>query len=588
MLNSKEIKTMKYIKTLIVCALIYTLLPSCEDMMGDFLEKPPGVDVTEDTIFSSLVQVETFIAGTYRYGIHSVFPTWDETYTGTKFGSTMAATTDEAEAANTWVDQQAWNVADINIDNVDWKFDYRKNNRFKAIRRANILMQRIDGVPDLDASYVKQVHGEARFIRALNYFELLKRYGGIPIIEKKFELTDDFFLGRNTIQEVVDFIVTDCDEAIASLPDAYSSNYRGRVTKGAALMLKARTLLYAASPIFNTGQPFLDMDHPADNDLICYGNSDVNRWNLAANAAKAVIDWAPSGGISLITSEGADKNYKYIFEKNDNSEIILANKSIGARGIWEWPWTGMMPMGFYSNTWWMGYSMTFNFLTKYEKQDGTPQIWGLEGEDLVQKYNELDHRLKQSVAVVGSYWNPDIPMVASQVGGQYGSDNYGGQWITKFIQRSQTNSNPMAMINNIIYRLAEAYLNYAEALNEATGPVAAAYDAVNVIRNRSGQPDLPPGLSQDQFRERVRNERAIELFDEDHRFWDIRRWLIAEEEGVMVGNFYGLKAYSNPAPPNFRYEIYQFETRSFSKKLYLLPFDRDEVLKGYLIQNPGW
>lgn len=572
----------------IFCAAIL-LLPSCEDMMGDYLEKAPGVDVTEDTIFTNKVQVETFIASMYRFGLHSNMPRYETTNTGGVKYNTLAVACDEAYAGATWVDGTAWNNASVTIDNINTKEDYRFFIRFKAIRMANILLKRIEEVPELDPAFVTQVKGEARFMRALNYFEMLKRYGGVPIVDKKFELTDNFNIPRSTLKETVDFIVSDCDAAASALPDAYPTNMRGRSTKGAALILKSRTLLYAASPIFNTGTPFLDMADKAKNNLICYGNTDPARWQLAADAAKAVIDWAPNGGIALITNQGVDKNYRYMSDKPDNSEIILANKMLGSRAIWEWPWTGILPIGTYSGTWGMGNTMTFNFVTKYEKKDGTPQTWNMGGgTDLTQKYNELDLRFKQTVTVVGDRWNNDFPMINSYVGGNHNTNNFGGQWIFKSIPQSLTNSANRAMPNDKIFRLGEAYLNYAEALNEAKGPVAEAYAAVNIIRARSGQPDLPAGLTQDQFRQRVRNERAIELFDEDHRFWDIRRWLIAEEDGVMKGNFYGLKAYLNPAAPNFRYEVYTYQIRSFNKQMYLHPFLRNEVLKGYLVQNPGW
>lgn len=566
------------------------LLPSCEKMMGDFLEKAPGVDVTEDTIFSNKVQVETFVAGTYSYGIHSILPRNDINNSGSRYNTTSVIT-DESEASNTWVDFQGWNVADITIDNISsQREDYRwDRGRFKAIRRANILLARIDAVKNLDPAYVSQVKAEARFIRALNYFEMLKRYGGVPIIEKKFELTDNFIVQRNTLKEVVDFIVSDCAEAISGLPDVYTADMRGRATKGAALMLKSKTLLFAASPQFNTGTPVLSMTDPANNNLICYGDYQVSRWQTAADAAKAVLDWAPAGGIALVTNQGITLNYRYVFEKNDNSEVILACKRTGSRAIYEWPWTGMYPINMYASTWGLGYTMTLNFLKKYEKQDGSPQTWSaIGGTDLVTKYNELDRRFKQSVAVVGSYWNADFPLINSYTGGTLNTNNICGQWITKFMQPGLTLSTNTAMPNDIIFRLAEAYLNYAEALNEAQGPVAAAYTAVNTIRSRSGQPDLPAGLTQAQFRDRIRNERAIELFDEDHRLWDIRRWLIADQDGVMKGAFYGFKIYQNPAPPNFRYEVYQFETRSWNTNMYLHPFTRNEVLKGYLIQNPGY
>lgn len=580
---------MKNTIVIFICAITFILLQSCEKMMGDFLDKAPGVDVTEDTIFSSKVQVETFVMATYRYGIHSILPRNEIGYTGSLYSTNSSAATDECEAANAWNPNQIWNTAALTIDNVVDYDDQRFKIRFIAIRKANILLKRIEAVKNLDQAYIDQVKGEALFIRALNYFEMLKRYGGVPIVNKKFELTDNFFVKRNTIKEVVDFIVGDCDEASSLLPDVYPTNFRGRATKGATLLLKAKTLLYAASPQFNTGSPFLEMSDPANNELICYGNYDANRWQLAADAAKAVLDWAPNGGIALITNQGVDKNYRYAFEKCDNSEIILASKPVAKASTTGWPWTAMYPKGFYAGTWGMGASMTVNFLKKYEKQDGTAQTWSaVGGTDLILKYNELDRRFRQSVAVVGSNWNANIPLVNSYVGGNMYDLCVAGQWMTKFIPQGLTTTANSAMANDVILRLGEAYLDYAEALNEAQGPVNAAYIAINTIRSRSGQPGLPAGLSQDQFRDRVRNERAIELIFEDHRLWDIRRWLIAEQDGVMKGDFYGFRTYQNPAPPNFRYEVYKFETRSFNKNSYLHPFLRTEVLKGYLIQNPGW
>ena len=183
-------------------------------------------------------------------------------------------------------------------------------------------------------------------------------------------------------------------------------------------------------------------------------------------------------------------------------------------------------------------------------------------------------------------------MVETYEGGAHISQCLGGAWLRKGIPTALTRSNPV-IVNWIVFRLAEAYLNYAEALNEVDGPTSEAYNAVNIIRNRSGMPDLPAGLSKEEFRERVRNERAVELFFEDHRFWDIRRWLIAEEEGVMQGDYYGLKI--NPIgegdvdeDTEFSYDFYVFESRTFHKKMYLHPYPLEEVNKGYLIENPGY
>jgi len=140
----------------------------------------------------------------------------------------------------------------------------------------------------------------------------------------------------------------------------------------------------------------------------------------------------------------------------------------------------------------------------------------------------------------------------------------------------------------MVFRLAEAYLNYAEALNEAQGPVQAAHDAVNLIRQRSGMPRLPANLTKDQFRDRVRNERDIEMAFEDHRLYDIRRWKIAENEGVMQGAMQGLRITRPTSGTEFSYQVYTFENRSFFSRMYLHPFQNTEVFKGYLVQNPGY
>lgn len=145
-------------------------------------------------------------------------------------------------------------------------------------------------------------------------------------------------------------------------------------------------------------------------------------------------------------------------------------------------------------------------------------------------------------------------------------------------------------IDWIVFRMAELYLNYAEALNEYyAAPPQEAFDAVSAVRSRSGMPDFPRTLSKEEFRTRLRAERAVELAFEDHRFWDIRRWLIAEDEGVMQGKMYGLKISAiNGDITKIHYEPYVFENRSWSRRSYLHPIMQTEIDKGYLIQNPGW
>lgn len=573
---------MKTIIGAICSALLIFSLYSCEDVMGDFLDKAPGVDVTIDTIFSSPLEVEKFVAGMYEVGLHSIVPIRG-TYHLDAYTMT-AGITDEGEVNEGWNAPNQWNQGSI-TENGSSEDGSRWRWRWEALRRCNTLLENIDGVPGASEAYVNQTKGEALFIRADLYFEMLKRYGGVPILDHALQPNESFKIPRSSVKDVVDFIVNDCTEAASLLPSSYESKFRGRATKAVALALKSRTLLFAASPLFNSATPYLDFG--SNNDLISYGNEDQNRWQLAADAAKAAIDGANEGGFSLVNDPTAtNMNYRNVWEKNDNSEIILANKLNLNGGFWAWPTNGLIPKVF--NVSWGGTSAPHDFVSKYEKQaDGTPQTWNSAGgNDLLQKYSELDPRFYQTMAPVGSKWSNTLGIVESYVGGKHEALCV-GVWVHKWASYDQSWS-VKPPINNVLFRVAELYLNYAEALNEAQGPVTEAYEAVNIIRSRSGMPSLPLGLSKSEFRDRVRNERAVELAYEDMRLWDIRRWKIAEEDGVMSGEMTGVKTFKIPNSTEYRYEFYVFETRVFHKRMYLHPFPRMEVLKDYLLQNPGY
>ncbi len=569
-------------KNILQSFLYFALLFSTLSCKKEFLDKAPGVDIDEDFVFSSKAQLEQFIAGTYRIGIHSYFIYDANFITNPRNFTINAACTDEAKMDDTFFHTQAWNNGTVDANRVGQE-DYAYSVRYTAIRNCYIILERIDEVPNLDPVYKNQVIGEMKFIIAHNYFEMFRRYGGVSLVTKRLAVGEDAKFPRNTVEEVVNFIVKNCDEATALLPATYPTNFRGRITKTAAQMLKSRILLYAASPLFNTAKPYLDFG--SNNKLICYGNEDNKRWQLAADAAKNVIDIALDGNFALIVDKGSDKNYKFAWEQLDNSEIVLASKLTGPRSRTQFPWFGMQP--FHMQNAWGGPSVLHNFVKKYEKKDGTPQTWE-GGNDLNKKYAELDPRFAQTVGYNGSFWNIDFPILETYEGGRNATRCYGGAWMKKNIPdilSTASNATP----NAIVFRLAEAYLNYAEALNEAQGPVPAAYEAANAIRSRSGMPDLPQGLTKEQFRLRIQNERAIELAFEDHRLYDIRRWMIAEQDGVMVGPAVGLKITKIAGSSDFKYETYTYENRNFNKRMYLHPFyPQTEVLKGYLVQNPGY
>ena len=577
---------MKNLIIIFICSIIYVTSSSCERMFGDFLEKGPGVDVTEDTIFAAKVYMDRLVNQTYLKGLHSPFPRLE-------FGANdgwEGAATDEGECVTYGYKTNGWNTGSVTPQS---NMDTRLDIRYIAIRQANIVLDRINGVPDADEAYKKRVTAEMKLLRTMCNFESFKYYGGIPILKKRFLITDNMKVPRNTLEETVNAMITDLNEAIPDLPDVVISIEKGRATKGAALAAKAKILLYAASPLFNTGTPYMDL--PGHNDLICYGNYDINRWKKAADAAKAVLDWAPAGGVALITDKGVEHNYEFATLARDNSEIIWESKKSGAARYngGGTIWNSGLPPGIYAGV--GGVTVSQNFVQLYEKTDGTNQTWDMVngGDDLNQKYVNLDPRFKQTMVYNGSRWNADYPAVEIFQGGAQSSDCYGGYWMKKMIPTEEmTYAHPAAMPNGIIFRFAEVYLTYAEALNEAQGPVQEAYDAVNAIRNRSGMPDFPTGLTQSQFRARIWNERAIELFNEEHRLWDLRRWLAAESKtyGGMNGPLWGIKVTKIPGttPQEFKYEPRFIEDRTFLRRMYLCPWPTNEILKGYLIQNPGY
>jgi len=615
---------------IIVIALCFVLFSSCSE---DFLEKAPGTDLTEDDAFLDQRRLDLFLASAYKYGVHSTFrhrqyvsdgagaviPFSGNGTNGALVIQPSTVMTDEAESSEQpTASSQTWNAAGITPFNIITQEDLKYNVRWLSMRQINLIIQRVNEVPDATDDYKKQVVAEVKFLRALQYMEMLKRYGGVPIVDKVFEAAEVINIPRASFEDCVKFILKDVDEAIAILPARQSASLTGRATSVAAAALKSEVLLYAASPQYNTATPVLPMANTANNNLICYGNFDNNRWKLAADAAKDAITLAESNGYGLITefsknpldlnngTRGPDGNYRYSCEINDNKELIMTyqggatNTGTRLTNKDNAPLTFILPRCF-NGSWGGGMTVPLNFIRKYENRlTGAPQTWDVAGgADVIAKFNELDPRFKQTVAYTNSYVSPrdtkaqifNLKDAAGKVipGGKDAVACLGGVWMMKYVPRQDFGTS--FVINDPIFRVNELYLNAAEAINEFEGPVADAYRYVNAIRDRSGMPPLPAGLTKEQFRERVRNEIAIEMVNDDHRFWDVKRWLIAEEEGVMKGDMKGLRIIrTGTSDANYKYawEVYTFETRVFNKNMYLHPFPQNEVNKGNLIQNPGW
>lgn len=465
---------------------------------------------------------------------------------------------------------------------------------FAGIRRANFFLTEYVNADFSELKYDKDYEAEmkrfnrypyeVRFLRAYFYFNLARAYGDVPLITKVLTEDEANQVTRTPVAEVFDFIVKECDAILEAdqLPVRYSdlvgdaangsSTDGGRVTKQAVMALKARTLLYWASPLFNKEN-----------------NSDL--WRQAAQANKDVIDFCTANGISL-------GKYSEIWGTNNwqAGEMIFVRRV----GDMNWPETTNFPVGMENGN--SGNCPTQTLIDAYEMQ-ATGLAWDEPGSgyDPTDPYVGRDPRLSMTIAVNGDEWpdtNPN-PLETYQ-GGRNGLPLAGatptGYYLKKYLDKtidiSTSTGSGSTRHNWVTYRLGEFYLNYAEAVFNYLGSADAtdatftmsAVDAVNVVRSRSdvNMPGFPTGLSNDEFTEKYRRERMVELAFEGHRFWDVRRW----KDGASQRSIIEMQITKN----GDRYTYNRVpKSRYWDDKMYLFPIPDSEIRKNpNLTQNPGW
>ncbi|MBE9585814.1 RagB/SusD family nutrient uptake outer membrane protein [Mucilaginibacter sp. JRF] len=502
-------------------------------------------------------------------------------------GEYLDAATDDAVSAtnNATIDVYrlatgAYNATNLPAGDNIWEDSY------KAIRQANIFISNIDIVPVKDqlrpgVSMKYAWKSEARFLRAMQYFNLLKRYGGVPLLgDRVFTLDDDLRLPRNTFEDCVEYIVNECDaikDSMLTVPLANPSANSQRATNAAALALKAKVLLYAASPLFNGG----NID--AANPLTGYTNANDSRWQRAAQAAKAVMDL---NAFSLV----ADYKNAFITQVPANTEVIFQRPN-GQTNTVE---SNNGPIGFTTNPIGQGKtSPSQNLVDAFGMKNGLAITDAASGYNANDPYADRDPRLTATIFYNNSPWLNST--VQTYEGGR-SKPNIGtlqtitGYYMRKFMALYETQSNYASSPEDwMIFRYADILLMYAEAANEVMpAPDASIYAAVQQVRQRAGLDpyQLPAGLTQQQMREVIHQERRVELAFEENRFFDIRRWKIAETvmnqpiQGVTINNTSAgfIYAYAPVLTPKFT-----------APAMYLYPIPYNETLKNpNLKQNPGW
>lgn len=569
-----------YKNTLFILIISLTFC-SCKN---DVLDVTPTTIITSEAIFQDSVLTDAYVVGRYlRAGGPFTF--------GRPLSQVwLGSITDESIAT---YDNGSFSLVKgiISPENSSFMANYWSEN-YRGIRECNIALQNLDKVP-MSQPRKNWFKAEIQFIRAYRYHDLLITYGDVPIIgDRVYQLTDTDLEGlydRRPVQECIAYAISELDASAAGLANAAKSFSIpwGRATREAAMTLKARLLLYAASPLYNNGK-----------------NGSTAQWAVAAAAAKEVMDLKKfslyTGGFAklFLTEKTSEAIYERTF--TTTSTHISMERQNGPNGFGGWagntptqllvdefeligPTDGVLPVTGYSDSEHMvpiinpaATALGYNDKTSpYVKRD--PRF----AESLL--YNGILHR--------GRLIETFLPGgLDSKDGNEPWNTSKTGFYPNKFVDPSKPILSPPATAGTQPWkymRYAEVLLNYAEAQNEAVGPDVNVYAAINQIRARAGMPNIPTGLSQSDMRNRIRHERRIELLWEEHRYYDVRRWMIAPQmESLPVQGILPTKA-SNGTVTYERIKVFD---RIWKNAFYWMPIPIADIQAsgGKLKQNPGY
>ncbi len=573
------------------------LIVSCQSK--DFLDETETTDLDEATVFSDSTYTTAFLTDIYTsVGFESDFDRFNDGAIWATPSGGLQTASDEAEPrqlAKITSDVQfaSGTVNPVIINDDSWTKPYSN------IRKVNQFIKHIPEAP-LTEGRKKRYVAEARFLRAWYYSVLLKHYGGVPLVgDTIYAPEDNIRPVRSTYAECVDYIVSELDKAATDLVNQPAGRDRGRAGAGACKALKARVLLYAASPLFN-GSSFA-ADKPEIKPFIGYPEPDKERWRLARDAAKSVI----SMGIYTLyvdNAEEAGRGFYRIFIPSDwvangaYSGTILEQKRTPGRwreNLFQPPSRGGGGGG------WPYQELVDAFPMKNGKAITDPTS----GYNPNNPYANRDPRFANTITCdqgpVRNAATEDVPVnifLGSYKGQPQGQDAVHSGTPTGYYfrkeQHRQCAANYFIDVNQArpLIRYAEVLLNFAEAQNEYEGPTTEVYDVLKLIRERAGIDagddgmfGLTSGLNKDQMREVIRNERQIELAIEGFRFWDVRRWMIAEETENKT--MHGMEVHRNGN--DVSYNTFEVRKRIFRKAMYFWPIPYKEVAKSpSLLQNP--
>ena len=613
---------MKKMKKIVFCLLSLVVF-GCND---DFVNTKPLDQLAESAVWTDASLAEAFVSEIYAGFGNGGF---DE--------QMNASLTDETIFTHPGRNITTITESRSNPESPGWiNGTLSWGNMFLRIRACNVALSNLEAPKFTNPVLIDRMKGEVKFLRAYYYQQLLRYFGGVPIIDKPFTLNDsDFLSPRNTWEECVNFIVKNCDEAAALLDG--KTMVAGRANKAAALALKARVLIYAASDLHDmptAKSKSSVLSSYAKPELVGYVSGDRKaRWEKARDAAKAVLDLPGFGYALNLTNpaSAADGKANYmnasLARNGGEKEILIGRYFINAKqegGGRQGLFNG--PNGYHN---WAGNTPVQLMIDDYEMMDGSKFDWN-KADHASAPYTNRDPRFYASILYEGAPWKPRTSDVASKdpanqiQTGQYilangttvfGLDtrkssvedwngSYTGYYIRKFVDPNPAiiDQNTWQQIPWPILRYTEMVFHYAEALIEL-GDNANALLWLNKVRFRAGMPALTE--TGDALKQKFRNEKRVEMYLEEQRYHDTRRWMIAPttlgrkanginvtgvaKAGATIPNPYRF----DPNAFSYTYKVFEIdpgkENRAWLDKMYYLPIHRDEMNRNNkLVQNPGY
>lgn len=621
-------------------ALMITILSSC-----DYLDIVPDNVPTLENAFRMRSTAIKYLATCYSYLPES-----------TQYNNSPLFGADEMWVASTYENvAPGWQIA-AGLQNVNSPINspwYGSKNLWEGISQCNIFLENIEHVPDMDSYEKERWSAEVKFLKAYFHFLLLKHFGPIPIKDKDLPISssiDEVRMHRQPVDDVFDYIVNLMDEVIDSnfLPDVVvdETEELGRVTLPIVMGIKAKVLVYSASPLFNgnteyanflneKGEPFFNQEYSEE------------KWIRAAEACKKAIDKCHEIGYELyefepdiLTQKISDEcriqmNTRGTFTQRWNREVIWAQTSGNTRNLQKWiaPRALNPDQILYvgSNG---SFGSTINVASLFFTKNGLPinddKTWNYEDRlSLRIASSEDKYKIKPGYTTVGLHFDREPRFYASlgfdggiwYGNGKYDDANlyhlemksrqflgkqedgwhpYCGYFVKKLINvtNTATSRTTYTTVNWpwVLLRLGDLYLLYAESMNEADGPNAESLKYLNMIRTKAGIPDVQTSYSsfsynpdkyttKEGFRDIIRNERTVDMMFEGERFWDLRRWKLAP---IVLNQ--NIKGWSTDfETPNEYYVERVVYNQRFSLKDYFWPIrERDLINNPNLVQNPGW